>query len=575
MRRHTRPITRASRTARAAALVAAMAMIAGACGGDDGDDTAPVVTESPVDEPDPDEAPDVDDGPDESDEPAPEPDEAPATTAAPDEPAADEGPRQGGEMVVATLFDSFGFDPVKVVGGIADGTVSGAVFESLMTYDDDANVVPWLAASLETDDFQTWTLGLRPDVEFSDGTPLDAEAVKYNLERHQDISLLSRGILNALNMEEITVADDTTLEIRLRFPWPAFPETLVGPLGIVGSPTALEADPEAFNRNPVGAGPYLVTEWIPGDHITLDRNPNYYGADEGRPYLDRIDLRLVLDTQTRQASVQSGEIHLAQSTNGAEVVFADERGLVGFPVEGPGITIQMNTQSAPFDDVRIRRAALQALDRETIFDVVFEEAGQYPPNNFLISNDSEFSAHGEIDYPEHDPAAAAALVAEYEAEHGPVSFTWQCHTQPDLVNMSQVVQQMWSQAGMEVEIEIVDQQTLVGNIFQRNYEIACFGAVGQEDPDLAFYGTLHSASPTNTVGYENPEVDAALDTGRQSADPDERREAYMIVQQALADDVPLFQAVTSPWGWFGTDAVGGMSTLRNGIFDTSKLYLRD
>ena len=566
MRRVLRSDRRTSGGTRAVAVLAAAALVVAACGGDDDTaDVTPAVTEAPAT----DDTDTVDDTVDDTDT------DTPTDTDVPDEPVADEGPQQGGELVVGTLFDSFGFDPVKIVGGIADGTLSGAVFESLMTYDEDANVVPWLAASLDTDDFQTWTFGLRPGVVFSDGTPLDAEAVKYNLERHQDISLLSRGILNALNMEEITVVDETTLEVRLRFPWPAFPETLVGPLGVVGSPTALEADPEAFNRNPVGAGPYLVTEWIPGDHITLDRNPDYYGADEGRPYLDRINLRLVLDTQTRQASVQSGELHLAQSTNGAEVVFADERGMVGFPVDGPGITIQMNTEVPPFDDVRIRRAALQALDREAIFTVVFEGAGQYPPNNFLLDNDSEFSAHEEIDYPAHDPDTAAALVAEYEAENGPVSFTWQCHTQPDLVNMSQVVQQMWSQAGMDVTIEIVDQQTLVGNIFQRNYQIACFGAVGQEDPDLAFYGTLHSASPTNTVGYSNPAVDEALDIGRQSSDADERYDAYLVVQQALADDVPLFKAATSPWGWFGRDEVGGMFTLRNGIFDTSEVYLRN
>ncbi|MEX2625382.1 MAG: ABC transporter substrate-binding protein, partial [Ilumatobacteraceae bacterium] len=258
MRRVPRSGHRVSGATRAAAVIAALALVAAACGdsddeGDEASDTAPASTVAPA--PDDDTEPESDDsGSGESDDPEPDDatdadtsdddgsdDETPATTAATDEPADDE-PQQGGELIVATLFDSFGFDPVKVVGGIADGTVAGAVFEGLMTYDEDANVVPWLAESLESDDFQTWTLGLRPGVVFSDGTPVDAEAVKYNLERHQDVSLLSRGILNALNMEEITVVDDTTLEIRLRFPWPAFPETLVGPLGIVGSPTPHEAD---------------------------------------------------------------------------------------------------------------------------------------------------------------------------------------------------------------------------------------------------------------------------------------------------------------------------------------------
>ena len=480
-------------------------------------------------------------------------------------------PSQGGELVVATLFDSFGFDPVKVVGGIADGTVSGAIFDSLMTYDENNEIVPLLAESLESEDQQTWTLGLRPDVTFTDGTPLDAEAVKFNIERHQDVALLSRSILNALNIDSMTVVDPLTLEIHLKFPWTAFPETLVGSLGIIGSPTAL-ANPEEFNTNPVGAGPFMLVEWVPGDHITVERNPDYWNADAGEPYLDRIVFRLVLDTQTRVESVKGGEVHLAQSTNGAEVVNAGDEGLVGFPVDGPGITIQMNTTQAPFDDVRVRMAVLQALDRETIFNVVFEGAGTYPPNNFIIGNDSEF-APSDIAYPEFDLEAATTLVDEYEAENGAIAFTFSCHTQPDLVSMSQVVQQMWGAAGIDVEVKIEDQQTLVGNVFQRNYEISCFGAVGQEDPDLAYYNTFYSTSPTNTTGYANPDVDAALDVGRQSADPDERREAYAVVQQALATDVPLFQAVTSPWGWFGSDNVGGMFTRRNGTFNTGDLFL--
>jgi len=482
-------------------------------------------------------------------------------------------PQQGGEMVVATLFDSFGFDPVKTVGGVADGTVTGAVFDSLMTYDEDNEIVPQLAEALETTDQQTWTLRLRPDVTFTDGTPLDAEAVKFNIERHQDISLLSRAILNALNIEAMTVVDPTTLEIRLAFPWPAFPETLVGALGVVGSPTAL-ADPEAFNTQPVGAGPFMLAEWVPGDHITLERNPDYWNAANGEPHLDQITFRLLLDTETRINSVQGGEVHLAQSTNGAEILNADDDGMVGFPVDGPGITVQMNGTQPPFNDPRVRQAVLQATDREALFNVVFEGAGTYPPNNFIISNDSEY-APTDIEYPEFDADAARALVDEYEAENGPISFTYNCHNQPDLVNMSQVVQQMWSDVGMDVEVQIKDQQTLVGDIFDKNYQISCFGAVGQEDPDLAYYGALHSASPTNSVGYSNPEVDAALETGRQSADPEERRAAYAVVQQALATDVPLFRAVTSPWGWFGSSDVGGMFTRRNATFNTAALYIAE
>jgi peptide/nickel transport system substrate-binding protein len=126
---------------------------------------------------------------------------------------------------------------------------------------------------------------------------------------------------------------------------------------------------------------------------------------------------------------------------------------------------------------------------------------------------------------------------------------------------------------MDVELQTADQNALVIDIFTRNYSISCFGAVGQEDPDLAYYNTLHSESPTNATGYSNPEVDEALDTGRRSTDEETRRESYRVVQQALAEDVPLFQAVTSPWGWFGSGDVRGLFARRNGTIVLADAWL--
>ncbi|TVR27504.1 MAG: hypothetical protein EA389_02735 [Ilumatobacter sp.] len=543
-----------------------------ACGGDDdsGSDATPATTAAPdtdtdtdTDTGDPDDELDAGDTGDTGDA------EATATTAAPEP---EEQPEQGGEIVVATLFEPFGLDVKTLVGNVFDGTVSNAIYSSLMVYDANREVVPQLAQSLESDDQQVWTLTLHPGIEFSDGTPFDADAVKFNLDRHADLEENSRAYQNARNISEVTVIDDTTLEIVLDFPWAAFPETLAGNLGKVGSPTAIQADPDGFNRNPVGAGAFVLDEWATGERIVLDRNPNYWV--DGQPYLDRIVVRAVPDTQTRIVSAEIGEIDIAQSVNGAEIAEAPDRGLAGYPGEGPGITIWMNNSAPPFDDVRVRRAALMALDKRTIFDVVYGGAGQYPPNQFIVSNDSEFSARDEIDYPEYDPAAAAALIAEYEAENGPVSFTYSCYGQSDLVNLAQIAQQMWAAAGIDVEIEIKDQLSVILDVLTGNYSISCFGATGQEDPDLAFYGQLHSDSATNYALYANPAVDEALDAGRRTADFDERYEAYLVVQQALADDVPFFQVVTSPWGWFGNPQIGGMVGLRDSTFDAAQLFLR-
>jgi peptide/nickel transport system substrate-binding protein len=484
-----------------------------------------------------------------------------------------EEPRSGGHLEVAVLFDAFGLDPWTMVGSIADGTIGMAFYDPLMIYDEDNEVVPFLAESLETDDNQTWTLRLREGVEFHDGTPLDAEAVKFNLERHQDISVLSRSILNAINIEEIRVVDPLTAEIELQFPWPAFPETLVGNLGKIASPTAVEADPEAIETNPVGTGPFLLDEWARGERLVLRANPNYWR--EGEPYVDTVTLRPILDVQTRFESVRRGEIHIGQTTNGAELVDADEADeMQSFPIFGPGITIQFNTDAEPFDDPRVRLAVWHATNREAINDVVFKGAGVTPPYDSLIPRDSKFYIE-EIDYPEFDPDRAAALVEEVEAERGPIEFTFKCINLPDQVQMAQLLEEMWGNVGMDAEIQIMDQNQVVLDVFERNYQSSCFGVIGNEDPDLQFHGALLSDSPINTTGYSNSQVDEALETGRRSSDPDERFEAYRTVQEHLATDAPLFVANSTPWGWFATSDVRGLSPIRNATFRLAEVWLSE
>jgi peptide/nickel transport system substrate-binding protein len=521
------PRTPSARRPTSLALLAAIAMVCVSCGGSDGGgDEEAAEAEAAVDALLP-----------RIDEDAPE-------------------PTPGGEIVIGTIFDPFGLEPTTFVGGITDAAIALALYDPLMMYTPEGTVEPWLASSMESEDSQTWTLTLQEGVTFQDGTPFDAEAVKVNLERHMDPASSSRALGNASNIEAVTVVDPSTVEIRLRFPWPAFPEVLTGNLGLMASPEAIAGGD--LDTSPVGTGPFRLEERVPGDHTTVVRNEDYWR--DGEPYLDRITYRVLVDDSVRQASLENGEIHLAQSIRGDTMIAAVEADGIG-AVASPGFSnvISMNTTTAPTDDVRVRQALALALDTESMDEVIFDGTADSAGNP--LSPESSFFAE-DAEFPTYDPDRARELVEEIEAEQGPLEIEFSCYTEPSRVQLTEMVEQMWEQVGITVETVLKDQRSQVLDILQKNYMVGCYSmGSSNRDPDLQLYANFHSESPSSSSGYASDEMDQALEAGRTGTDEADRRQAYATAQRLLAEDVPVFQYASAPWGWVVRDEVHGVVAL--------------
>ncbi len=564
---------RRSRLRRGSVLAACFALtLAAACGDDDDDagssgtDAADVTsaTDAPADTTADTDAP-ADTTADTAAESTTPSDTEPADT----EPEAAE-PTPGGEMTVGTVFDAFGLEPTTFVGGVTDAYIAFALYDPLMMLTPEGVPEPYLAESVETDDDQTYTITLHDGVMFQDGTPLDAEAVKVNIERHMDPANRSRALGNAVNIASVTVIDPLTVEIALKFPWIAFPELLAGNLGLIASPTAIASG--TLNDNPVGSGPYSLEERVPGDHTTVVKNPDYW--QEGKPYLDEITFRVMLDDDVRQASVANGEIQAAQSIRADTLANAEDAdGVSATKTPGRVNTIHVNTSVAPVDDARVRQALAYALDYEALNQVIFGGAAE--TTHAFISEDSPFN-DPDVAWPEYDPERAAQLIEEYEAEVGPVSFAFRCYSEPSRAKLAELAVQMWTAVGIDVTAEISDQTTLVLDLFQSNYSVACFsGGADTTDPDLMWYSSLYSTSATNYSKYSNPEMDAALDAGRTSTEEADRAAAYSTVQTLLASESPIIQYMASPWGWVVSDDVAGLVALPGGDFVPSEVYRTD
>ncbi len=280
--------------------------------------------------------------------------------------------KQGGTLTVGLELDIAGFDPLKV--GVYDTSpnIAASLFlEQLTRLGDDGKVKPSLALSwTPSDDFKTWTFKLRPDVKFSDGTPLNAQAVAFNFNRQKDPKNNCRCAFYIANILSVEPVDDLTVVYKLKDPAVNFPALLTRPdqNSTVHSPTAIQAKGDDYNRNPVGTGPFVIKSWTAGDRMVLEKNPTYW--NKGKPNLDRVILRPLPDAQSRFASLVSGETDVVwadeyEADNIARAQKNNALKVLSYTGSGAGVAA-INTKVPPLDDVRVRQALMMALDRQKL-----------------------------------------------------------------------------------------------------------------------------------------------------------------------------------------------------------------
>jgi peptide/nickel transport system substrate-binding protein len=547
-------------------VLAALALVAGACGDDDDDDDGGAVTETSA------AAQTTVGGAD---------DEATTTAGSSTETttattAAEEGegePVVGGEATVL-LFSEIGtVDPVSSTGsGGSDAQRMFPLYGALVTYESDAGeAVPYFAESIEpNDDFTVWTLTLRDGITFSDGSPYDANAVKVNWERVQNPANRSPAIGAASQFASLTVVDPLTLEIALKAPNAHLPNSIsrFGALNYLASAEAIAAGTDMVS-NPVGAGPYLMEEWIRDDHMTLVRNPDF--VDAPAPYLDEITLRVVGDEQQRLDTFLTGDADAGYTSIPGSVTAAEEEGgsYVGVTV-GTGQTFVMNNSTPPFNDPRVRRAFIIGIDRAALSEIVFGP-GSVPASNFSREGTQWYDPEAIV--PEFDADEAQRLFTEAAADlGGTVNIQLQGFQQSlDQRRVEFIQTTLNGYDGVNVEVTINDSPTSIGNVLRGEYQVSSWGFPWL-DPEPGVYNALRSGLPTNYSKYSNPEVDEALDAARLTDDPDERLEFYKVAFQAASEDLPFFPYVDTTNGFYHSEELHGVEVYEDGILRFDLLW---
>lgn len=453
--------------------------------------------------------------------------------AAPGGDAAAGDAQSGGSLVVASLSEMPGFDPVKLIA-VGTGIERAAQVMDTLMYRDDVTgeVKPKLAESLESDDGATWVLTLRDSIEFTDGTPLDAEAVVFNLERHmgEDSTSAAKAMLSNVTAMEVTGEYEVTF--TLNAPSGSFPLALASssPASLIGSPTAL-ADPDAFNEDPVGAGPFVFESWTRDSELTLVRNDDYHGDPA---HLDRIVFRVLPDPQGRVDAVMSGDVDVSQitGTSWAAAEANPSLTVVNSPVGGQALI--PNATKAPGDDIRVREAIGLATDAAVANTIVFPGSSLWDLNRDCLPYPTGAPACVAGSAPTPDLERAKALIAEYVADGGSVAVDFVAPAMTDEVSY---YQRQLDEIGLDVTMQVTDVASFQAASISGDYDVL-WGITAS-----AGYPTVWRYMSSQGVHWGKvvyPEMEEALERARDELELDARNAAWRDVSEIVTEKQAFF-----------------------------------
>jgi peptide/nickel transport system substrate-binding protein len=409
------------------------------------------------------------------------------------------------------------------------------IFSKLIDMDPEGNFVPDLATSWTQTDDTTWTFALAQGVTFHNGEPFTSADVKYTFERILDPATASAYAGLYAQVESVETPDPATVVFRLRSPFGPF-LTNLATNGQIVNQAAIEAGDSA--RAPVGTGPFKFVEWVQGDHITVERNPDYFKP--GLPHLDSVTYRFLPVDQSRIDALTAGELDWVDAVplQLVPILSQDPRfTYVTSAVAGIPDYLAMNTAVPPFDDPRVRQAVALAISRSDIRDVAYLGTGELglaevPTGSPWYDEEGVFAVERDLDM-------ARSLLAEAGHPDG-LSVEYLGLTQyPELLKTGQVVRENLKEVGINMTIQAVEVSVWFDAFVSGNYQITSAYQERTIDPDNFYSLVLRSGGPVNTTGYANPEVDSLIDQAGASADEEERRDLYRQVRTIALADAPL------------------------------------
>ena len=457
-------------------------------------------------------------------------------------------PKHGGTLTVGLAADIAHFDIFRAIGYEAVWALEN-IHSGLVRADPNGNIVPDMATSWDVkDEGRTYVFHLHKGIKFHDGTPADAEAIKWNIDYILDPANTADARVFLRPIAAVEALDDVTLQIRLKEPSADFLMVLGGyRTGFqVASPTAVQQWGNDYKFHPVGAGPFKFVEWTPGQQVVLEKNTHYFKP--GLPYLDRIILKTMKDATTRIGAVRAGELAFATWIP-LEMVRVLEKAPGVQVVTGPMYNVwdlRINVAHKPFDDLRVRQAvAGYGIDRQEIRKLGFLNYGQ-PSISMLTPGMPGYNSLMER-YP-YDPQKAKALLKEAGYGPGnPLAFTFLSPTiEPALINVPTIIKEQLGRIGVQMKIEMLDKVTWMERFVRKHDFHVTMGnvtgfAIG------AFAPFFETTSPLNFSQHGDTMVDELFQQWRTTTEAAAHAQATERLQGYLADQLYLSGLANTPF----------------------------
>jgi peptide/nickel transport system substrate-binding protein len=411
-----------------------------------------------------------------------------------------------------------------------------AVYDGLVVSNAVTGVGKPRIATLTSKDSTVWTMKIRPDVKFSDGMVYDAQAVKTNWDRMNSVAA-APGKANFANIASWVVTDPLTLTVTMKTPMPDFPYLLgTWSQNYIVSPKQLSSSAAAVARTPVGAGPYMVTEFVTNDHITMVRNPNYYG----KTYLDSITFQLITDESQRLATIRTGGGDLARTSDPTTISQAKQAGLMVTDVQvAGGQAMMFNTVKPPFDDLRARQAIAYVFDSKAMNKAVF--AGAAVPVETLFPKGSPYYQPSIKQLAPNDKKAQD-LFNELAAAGKPLSFTLSTTTTTGYVQMSQWLQtKLATFKNVTMKLEPLATTLASDRLIPGNFQAALYVPFGAIPSELATF--FQTGGGKNYGKFSDPVMDAAIVKGNAATTQQARVAASKEMQAEWVKQVPHFMVI--------------------------------
>lgn len=470
--------------------------------------------------------------------------------------------KKGGILLLAIGEDPDSLDPHKTIMATADYVMS-SLYQSLVYIDSDRQPKGWVAESWTiSDDQRVVTFNIRKGIKFHDGTTLDAHAVEFTFGRMLDPTTAAPARDQMGPLKEVTALDDYTVEFVFEEPYAPFWTNSFGSYAGIISPAAVEKYGKDFGRHPVGSGPFMFEEWIPGSEIRMVRNPDYKQFrndinNKGPAYLDGITFRVVPEVGTRIAALETGELHLMILQREATPRFLDdpEFKVDMFKNATDFVFIEFNYKSAPFDNPAFRRALGYAIDKKAIADAAWGGFATVNLNPLPLGLPGWDPAIGEKYGMPYNPKKAKKELAALgwvdsdddgiiDKDGKPAKFTvWTYSGFETVKRGAEIIQANLNAVGMDISVKLTDFGTMAAEMPKAQFD---FDLMRWTWPDPVILSLLFKTPGWKDL-HSDPTLDEMLIAAEQEMDAKARVEEIKKIQQYVLENAIVIPILTD---WF-------------------------